>query len=315
MTEWVPPPEFAPGGKPPPVSSSAQVIQESYLLHKEQHSSPSGLDAIRALVMTPLVPRAFWEARKWLRNNLGEESVTYAVIPAPPSLAAPQTTRDLRKERMRKCRDLLGRLQSGNVDLVGDKFAKALLDLYGLVELRRFQHLVFWQRHDPTIQLPPGASQKISRKTTFGISISDARDLSTSLGLSAGVPSLADISSQINSRVRDTLTLSAQHESVDELTLTNDRQDVYRRYAIWRQVHVLEVARLGVDPTRRNLPLAGASPKRPALSFGLRDPRQEPPRIGVFPAPPFIWWRQRKVEFMQDGSASLTYADVKTTRS
>ena len=77
-------------------------------------------------------------------------------------------------------------------------------------------------------------------KAVVGVSDTQVTELSGALGFRATV-SAVELSSQLSTRVSSTITISSQHETSEELTLSTDR---LRRFALWRQVEELEFLEL-----------------------------------------------------------------------
>jgi len=293
-----PPPEFGPTGSLPPEFAFGWLIQEEYFLHQnappvlvlytrphvDLHSD-SHADAIVKLIRTTNPPAELATARKWLLKNLGSPSLQYAegrqlgslsgtsLYGIPGGYGTPGTPEHDRQVVRRQVERNATVTASSLTDT--QALLLALERLYDRVELRRIKHSVLWQRVD-AFRIPPGVTRKWTKKVAFGISQSDAADLSASLGLGGGVLSLGQLSMQVSKRLSQSVSLSTQRESTEELTLTNGSKAGYRVYAIWQQLPVIEVSYL-------HLTLEGLAP---------------------------AWGRVSRVSLRQQHTLEVTYTDL-----
>jgi hypothetical protein len=70
------------------------------------------------------------------------------------------------------------------------------------------------------------------------------------------------LNEQLSEKVSSTFTLTSQHEVSKQLELTNDRQGVSRRIAIWRYVHVLRYEYLTRDRPKAQYPTCDTGAKQ-----------------------------------------------------
>jgi hypothetical protein len=119
-------------------------------------------------------------------------------------------------------------------------------------ELRRLVHAERWQRHDPVIQLPPGATHEVTHSVTTGLTAEGSQALSKALGLNLGgnVAGIqAGISSQLTRQFGLRLEITAQQEQAKKLTLSNQSASRYTRYALWHVDHRVTVTALELLPS------------------------------------------------------------------
>lgn len=117
-------------------------------------------------------------------------------------------------------------------------------------ELRRLVHAVRWQRQDPVIQLPPGATHEVTHSVTTGLSVEHSLALAKSVGLDVG-GKIAGHQTKLNSQLRQEfgfkLAITAREEQTKKLTLTNQSSDQYKLFAMWHVDHRITVDALSVD--------------------------------------------------------------------
>lgn len=108
-------------------------------------------------------------------------------------------------------------------------------------EQRQLVYSQVWEREDPTIVVPPGASRKKLCEVSVGVTTAETRELSTSLGLKVGHG--GTLAGELASKFQIQTTLKEQHKVTDEVPLLAHRTK-RRRYAIWSVRHTLAVYRL-----------------------------------------------------------------------
>jgi hypothetical protein len=118
-------------------------------------------------------------------------------------------------------------------------------------ELREVVYSQAWQRDDPIVQLPPGVSHEQSYSMTCGISETQTRELTRSLGLKLG--KAGGLTGELSSKFGIATTVSEQRSITDTVTLRNEGTQAYRLYARWFVRYELTVQHLEVpeEPGRR----------------------------------------------------------------
>lgn len=132
-------------------------------------------------------------------------------------------------------------------------------------ELRQITFSRAWYREDPVVQLPPGVTVAHEYSTTYGVTETQTRELTRSLGLKTGsrVPLTADMSNKFGIQT----TFNKQSNITRSITLSNKGSRGHRLYALWFVRDRFAVYHLGVpdgsnwqdvvkgsvDPTERTL--------------------------------------------------------------
>jgi hypothetical protein len=158
-------------------------------------------------------------------------------------------------------------------------------------EVRQVVYTQSWGRDDPIVQLPPGATREQSYSMTFGISETQTRELTQSLGLKFG--KAGALTGELSSKFGIAATISEQRSATDTVTLRNDGTRGYRLYARWFVRHEISVERLDMPPGR-DWPTTGQD-----WQEVLND------TLG-----PYKRSLLCKVSFASPDSAVLTYAEV-----
>jgi hypothetical protein len=109
-------------------------------------------------------------------------------------------------------------------------------------EVREVVYSQAWERDDPIVQLPPGATHEQSYSLTCGISETQTRELAQSLGLKLG--KAGALTGELSSKFGIATTISEQRSLTDTVTLRNDGTQTYRLYARWFVHHEITVQRL-----------------------------------------------------------------------
>jgi len=109
-------------------------------------------------------------------------------------------------------------------------------------ETREVVYSLAWQRDDPIVQLPPGATHEQSYSMTCGISETQTRELTRSLGLKLG--HAGALTGELSSKFGIATTVSEQRSITDTVMLRNEGTQAYRLYARWFVRHELTVQRL-----------------------------------------------------------------------
>lgn len=161
-------------------------------------------------------------------------------------------------------------------------------------ELRRLVHLVRWRRRDPITRLPPGATHEMTHSVTTGLSAEHSQMLADSLGLRLGGNAggiQANLSSQLQQEFGLRLEITSQEQRGTKLTLSNQRWNRYRLFALWHVDH-----RITVDA----LTTGGEQKSMEAWKFaGVMDV--------IRPA----WESRGSTEFVTDSAPHLTYTEVR----
>jgi hypothetical protein len=116
-------------------------------------------------------------------------------------------------------------------------------------ELREAVYSQAWQRADPIVQLPPGASHELAYTTTCGVSATQTTELAQSLGLKVG--QAAQLAGQLSSKFAIQAALTEQRTVTETVTLRNDGPRAYRLYARWSIRHDVTVSRILTPPGHR----------------------------------------------------------------
>jgi hypothetical protein len=111
-------------------------------------------------------------------------------------------------------------------------------------EMREVVYSPAWQRDDPIVQLPPGATHEQSYSMTCGISETQTRELTRSLGLKFGKAGV--LTGELSSKFGIATTVSEQRSITDTVMLRNEGTQAYRLYARWFVRHELTVQRLEI---------------------------------------------------------------------
>ena len=119
-------------------------------------------------------------------------------------------------------------------------------------ETREVVYSQAWQRDDPIVQLPPGATHEQSYSMTCGISETQTRELTRSLGLKLRLAGA--LTGELSSKFGIATTVSEQRSITDTVMLRNEGTQAYRLYARWFVRHELTVQRLEVpdEPARES---------------------------------------------------------------
>jgi hypothetical protein len=115
-------------------------------------------------------------------------------------------------------------------------------------EMREVVYSQAWERDDPIVQLPPGATHEQSYSMTCGISETQTRELTRSLGLKLG--KLGALTGELSSKFGIATTISEQQSVTDTVVLRNDGTQAYRLYARWFVRHELTIQRLEIAEGR-----------------------------------------------------------------
>lgn len=132
-----------------------------------------------------------------------------------------------------------------------DSYLEHILDLEP--EIREAVYSQAWRREDPIVQLPPGASSEISLSTTYGVSETQARELSRSLGLQLGAPML-QLTAELSSKFGIETNLTEQQTITETMTLQNSGSSGNRLFALWFIKHTIAVHHWGLVRTNRRVP-------------------------------------------------------------
>jgi hypothetical protein len=106
-------------------------------------------------------------------------------------------------------------------------------------QLRRFTYSQRWVRDDPIVQIPPGVTIEHAASRTVGISETHARELSAALGIKS--PSHVNLSAELKRQTSLSISVNQQQTTSQTITLTNDRKNYYRRFALWRVEHSITI--------------------------------------------------------------------------
>ena len=115
-------------------------------------------------------------------------------------------------------------------------------------EVRQVVYSQAWGRDDPIVQLPPGATHEQSYSMTFGITETQTRELTQSLGLKLG--KTGALTRDLSSKFGIATTISEERSVTDTVTLRNDNARGYRLYARWFVRHEIIVQRLDMPEGR-----------------------------------------------------------------
>jgi hypothetical protein len=97
----------------------------------------------------------------------------------------------------------------------------------------------FWQREDPTTQLPPGGTTEITLSLRVGLSQEHVHEVATSLGVSGKGGNPLGLSGQLSEKSAMKIALSTEKQVTRKVILTNPSNDMYRLFALWHVVHRL----------------------------------------------------------------------------
>ena len=97
----------------------------------------------------------------------------------------------------------------------------------------------FWQREDPTTQLPPGGTAEITLSLRVGLSQEHVHEVATSLGVSGKGSNPLGLSGQLSEKSTMKIALSTEKQVTRKVILTNPSNDMYRLFALWHVVHRL----------------------------------------------------------------------------
>jgi hypothetical protein len=110
----------------------------------------------------------------------------------------------------------------------------------------------FWQREDPTTQLPPGTSTEITLSLRVGLSQEHVHEVATSLGVSGKGSNPLGLSGQLSEKSAVKISLSTEKQVTRKVILTNPSHDMYRLFALWHVVHrLLLIARPRSEPEKQ----------------------------------------------------------------
>jgi hypothetical protein len=191
-------------------------------------------------------------------------------------------------------------------------------------ELRRVVHSERWRRQDPVIQLPPGATHEVTHSVTTGLTVERSKQLATSLGLNLGgnvVGIQNRLSSQVNKEFGFRLEITAQGENTRTLTLTNQSENRYRRFALWHIDHQITVAALdlvGYEPLDsagherlENSAIGSSHVRRWAVRGknrnSLVESSAQPGRPGLLRP---VWAPRGEAVFATADAAYVTYVEI-----
>jgi hypothetical protein len=162
-------------------------------------------------------------------------------------------------------------------------------------ETREVVYSQAWQRDDPIVQLPPGATHEQSYSMTCGISETQTRELTRSLGLKLG--KAGALTGELSSKFGIATTVSEQLSITDTVMLRNEGTQAYRLYARWFVRHELTVQRLEVPEQQGH---------REATQNWWEVPDGAPGAPGSPGRSPLC-----TVSFMSPHTVVLTYAEVR----
>jgi hypothetical protein len=165
----------------------------------------------------------------------------------------------------------------------------------GRYELRRATLDQYWCREDPPVQLPPGATIEETYRFQIGLSVEQARELTTGLSLTGGKSTpLASVQLgyTFTERFGVTVAVTTQSERTKRVTLANPTVDQYRRFAVWHVVTRITVHALRASsyPVPQDGPFSGRA---------IMVPK---------------WLPRGEVEFLPSDAVTLTWVDVEPTR-
>ena len=191
-------------------------------------------------------------------------------------------------------------------------------------ELRRVVHSVRWGREDPVIQLPPGATHEVTHSVTTGLTEERSMQLATSLGFNLGgnvVGIQNRLSSQVNKEFGLRLEITAQGENTRTLTLVNQSENHYRRFALWHIDHQITVAALDLvgyecldsagKERLENSAIGSSHVRRWAVRGKMRNSLVEssaqPGRPGLVGP---VWAPRGEAVFATADAAHVTYVEI-----
>lgn len=159
-------------------------------------------------------------------------------------------------------------------------------------ETREVVYSQAWQRDDPVVQLPPGATHEQSYSMTCGISETQTRELTRSLGVKLGLAGA--LTGELSSKFGIATTVSEQRSMTDTVMLRNEGTQAYRLYARWFVRHELTVQRLEIPEEQASQGVRQNWWEAPDGTLG--SPRRSP---------------LCTVSYMSPHTVVLTYAEVR----
>lgn len=159
-------------------------------------------------------------------------------------------------------------------------------------ETREVVYSQSWQRDDPIVQLPPGVTHEQSYSVTCGVSETQTRELTRSLGLKFG--RAGALTGELSTKFGIATTVSEQRSVTDTVMLRNEGTQAYRLYARWFVRHELTVQCLEVPEEQGDREATQNWWEVPAGAFG--SARRRP---------------LCTVSFMSPHTVVLTYAEVR----
>lgn len=215
MPQLAPPPEFLPDGSPPPLESDPVLSARGFT------SSDGRPEAIRVIARDSSDEPEFAEARAWVWQNMRSK------LP----FVAPEAEHIFRA-RLRAAgiddRKYMAEVEKGRNSRKNG-------------QLRRISYTSHWRRQDPTSQLAPGMSFEKTVRVETGLTRTDSKTLSASLG--ATVP-VADLEAKLTGCLNTVITLTNQTSEETTYKLSNDSSENNRRFALWHTVETVLVEAL-----------------------------------------------------------------------
>jgi hypothetical protein len=109
-----------------------------------------------------------------------------------------------------------------------------------MTQIRRIQVYKYWARDEPISRLAPGTSSSKTVEVSVGISRQTSRELAVQLGVHD--LTFMRLTSQVSTRVAESITMTKQRKVAYTLTLDNTaNSDRYRLFAIWHIENMVKV--------------------------------------------------------------------------
>ncbi len=225
-----PPPEFGKDGSSPP-ATSAPINIANWTVNK----------SVRRFLRPQAGDDVGWQVGTlpwWSRNSLAVSVVFTAAglmqgaTDLLKNLTASKASQEEKEEEAAVSRMITEiQRQIKGTDL--DQVTVSQWQVYAV-------HEHFWRREDPVTQLPPGGSSEITMSLRIGVSEECATEVARSLGMTGTAPYVS-ISAQLSNKGSTKIIISREKEVTRKITLTNPREDTYRRLAIWHVVNRLSI--------------------------------------------------------------------------
>lgn len=265
MGTWSSPPEFPHDGSSPPLKHPIEGVSRTFMTRPGGRTE--NVSACGHLVLSPFREDAGFglvDASWWVIRNLGShpmpEFAGGTTVPAAVGVGEALM------------------VFGGDRKKAAESIASDIRAAQGAVSLLKVDVQLCWVRDNAITQLPPGVSTKVTSRTTVGLSDTTATELGRTIGFEGSLAGILKANAALAGRLNLSNAVSSQREVTSELTLANDRADYYRRYAVWRQNHVLTVDEL-------------------VMGVGSAD---------LLPT----WQRNLELDVLADESVALTSADT-----